>query len=76
MNVLSCNCSSYSKYSPNNDPPADAMLSVLAHELSEAASDPDLDGWYTYAGSENADLCAWKFLTTSQMDGYYYNQVG
>lgn len=44
---------------------ADAMVSVIAHELEEAASDPDLNAWYDAAGAENADKCAWTFGTTS-----------
>ena len=47
--------------SPNGNPGVDGMLSVLAHELEEAASDPDLNAWYDSAGAENADKCAWTF---------------
>ena len=42
---------------------ADAMASVLLHELAEAVTDPDLDAWYDRDGLENADKCAWRFGT-------------
>ena len=50
--------------SPNGDPGADAMVSVIAHELEETATDPDLNAWYDSSGAENADKCAWTFGTT------------
>ena len=50
--------------SPNNNPGADAMASVIAHELEEAATDPDLNAWYDNRGAENGDKCAWTFGTT------------
>ena len=40
------------------DPAADAMASVLAHELEESTSDPDLNAWYDSKRNENADKCA------------------
>ncbi len=50
--------------SPNGDAGADAMASVIAHELEESATDPELDAWYDSAGYENADKCAWTYGTT------------
>jgi hypothetical protein len=50
--------------SPNGDPAADAMVSVMAHELEETASDPNLNAWYDSTGAENADKCAWTFGNT------------
>jgi hypothetical protein len=50
--------------SPNGDAGADAMISVMAHELSEAVSDPEGNAWYASNGEENGDLCAWNFGTT------------
>ncbi len=48
--------------SPNDNLAADAMASIFAHELSEAATDPDLNAWFSNSdGSENADKCAWTF---------------
>jgi hypothetical protein len=53
---------------------ADAMVSVIAHELEEAATDPDLNAWYDGSGAENADKCAWTFGTTSTAtNGAKYN---
>ena len=49
---------------PNGDAGADGMVSIIAHELEEAASDPDLNAWYDNRGYENADKCAWTFGTT------------
>lgn len=40
------------------------MVSVIAHELEETVTDPDLNAWYDWSGNENADKCAWKFGTT------------
>ena len=50
--------------SPNGDAEADAMVSVIAHELEEAASDPQLSAWWDASGNESADKCAWTFGTT------------
>ena len=49
--------------SPNGNPGADAMVSVIAHELAEAVTDPHLNAWYFATGAENADQCAWTFGT-------------
>lgn len=60
--------------SPNLDPAADGMASVLSHELSEAITDPDGAGWYDSTGAENADKCAWKFGAESALPtGAHYN---
>ncbi|MFD2270680.1 hypothetical protein ACFS07_04905 [Undibacterium arcticum] len=60
----------------NGTPGADAMASVLAHELEEAVTDPDLNAWYSLqSGMENADKCAWNFGTTSTSNGAAYNQT-
>lgn len=50
--------------SPSGYPAADAMASVVAHELVEAVSDPQLNAWYDKRGYENADKCAWTFGNT------------
>jgi len=60
--------------SPNNNSGADGMANIIAHELSEAATDPDLNAWYDFFGNENADKCAWKFGTEySAPNGSKYN---
>jgi hypothetical protein len=58
------NCAWQTTSSPNNDPGADAMVSVIAHELEESVTDPQLNAWYDSTGAENADKCAWTFGTT------------
>ena len=49
---------------PNGNAGADGMASIIAHEIEEAISDPDLNAWYDSRGDENADKCAWTFGTT------------
>lgn len=51
---------------PNDNLAADGMASVIAHELEEATSDPELNAWFDKYGWENADKCAWSF-------GYIYS---
>jgi hypothetical protein len=46
---------------PNGNGGADGMASIIAHELEEATTDPDLNAWYDRQGAENADKCAWTF---------------
>ena len=50
---------------PNGNAGADGMASIIAHELEEAITDPDLNAWYDRRGQENADKCAWTFGSTS-----------
>lgn len=61
---------------PNGNLSADAMVSVLAHELAEAATDPDpYSGWSTWLNSETGDLCAWNFGPVFVLpNGAPYNQ--
>lgn len=62
--------------SPNGDPGVDGMISVIAHELEEAVTDPQLNAWYDSRGYENADKCAWTFGTTSTAsNGSKYNMT-
>ena len=50
------------------------MASIIAHELEEAVTDPDLNAWYDRRGYENADKCAWTFGATSTAgNGSKYN---
>ena len=59
---------------PNGTDGSDGMASIIAHELEEATSDPDLNAWYDTRGYENADKCAWTFGTTSTAaNGAAYN---
>jgi len=49
---------------PNGDVGADAMASVIAHELEESTTDPLINAWYSGNYQENADKCAWTFGAT------------
>ena len=67
-------CAWQSPNSPNNNAGADGMASIIAHELEEATTDPDLNAWYDRRGYENADKCAWTFGKTSNApNGALYN---
>jgi hypothetical protein len=67
-------CAAQTTKSPNNNISADAMLSVIAHEIVETTSDPDLNAWYDASGAENADKCAWTFGTQfTASNGSKYN---
>jgi hypothetical protein len=55
--------------SPNGNINADGMASVIAHELEEAVTDPQLNAWYDNRGYENADKCAWTFGATYSSGG-------
>jgi hypothetical protein len=63
------NCAGQTTASPNGDPGADAMVSVIAHELEETVTDPNLNAWYDSRGRENGDKCAWTFGTTYAATG-------
>jgi hypothetical protein len=59
---------------PNGNPGVDGMVSVIAHELEETVTDPDLNAWYDSSGAENGDKCAWTFGTESTAsNGTKYN---
>ena len=70
------NCSVRS-VSPNGNPGADAMVSVIAHEVAETASDPYLNAWYgTNCADENGDKCAGTYgSTTTSSNGAIYNII-
>ena len=47
---------------------------IIAHELEESVTDPDLNAWYDNRGQENADKCAWTFGAVSRApNGAAYN---
>jgi hypothetical protein len=57
-------CSAQSN-SPNGNEGADAMASVIAHELNETVTDPDINAWFHIDGNgEVGDLCDFKFGST------------
>ena len=53
------------------------MISIIAHELEETNTDPDLNAWYDGKGAEDADKCAWTFGSsqTKLASGAYYNMT-
>jgi Phosphate-induced protein 1 conserved region len=63
--------------SPNGNAGVDGMVSVIAHELEETNTDPNLNAWYDANGAEDADKCAWTFgqnlLQTGT--GAFYNMT-
>jgi hypothetical protein len=59
-----CPSSCSMQTAPNGNAGADGMASIIAHELEEAVTDPDLNAWYDRRGYENADKCAWTFGAT------------
>jgi len=70
-------CTYQTNSSPNNNPGVDAMVSVIAHELDETVTDPQLNAWYNAQGGENGDMCAWTFGSNQTLlpSGSYYNVV-
>lgn len=69
-------CSPQVSNSPNGNPAADAMVSVIAHEFVEAVSDPYGTSWFDQAGFENADKCAWTYGSASRVaNGSFANMT-
>ncbi len=64
--ITSC---AYQSVGPNLNAGADGMVSIIAHELEEAVTDPQLNAWYDSRGYENADKCAWTFGTMYTANG-------
>lgn len=58
---------------PNGNGGADGMASIIAHELEETVTDPNLNAWYDSRGAENADKCAWTFGSTYTVNGKLAN---
>ena len=66
--------------SPNNDPDADTASTATSHEVTEAATDPLLDAWFTAQGNEIGDLCAYNYglntwdggLANQQWSGHFF----
>jgi len=60
-------CSVGATLTPNDDPFADDEISIIAHEVEETNTDPQVNAWYdSYQGHtyENADKCQDDFGTT------------
>ena len=61
---------------PNGNAGVDGMISVIAHEIEEANTDPNpTSGWADSGGAENADKCAWTFgqSLNKAANGAYFN---
>ena len=58
-------CISQTGVSPNGNVAADGMVSILAHEVMEAGTDPTEDAWYgSSVSDESGDQCVWSYGTT------------
>jgi hypothetical protein len=64
--------------SPNFDPAADSMASIMSHELAEAVTDPEGTGWYEGTDQENGDKCAstWGATQTTNKGALYNMSFG
>jgi hypothetical protein len=62
---------------PNGNAGVDGMVSVVAHEMEETNTDPQLNAWFNRRGSEDADMCAWTFGShqTQLPSGAFYNMT-
>lgn len=71
------NACSIQTSSPNGNAGVDGMVSVIAHELEETNTDPNLNAWYDANGAEDADKCAWTFGQTllQTSTGAFYNMT-
>jgi len=54
----------------------EALANVSGHELSEAVTDPHLNGWYDQDGAENSDKCAWTFGPAVTLGGQSWKVQG
>jgi hypothetical protein len=59
-----------------NGPAVDGAIMAIAHEVIEAITDPEMDGYYTDdTYLENMDLCNFKPGTLYNDSGITYNLV-
>jgi hypothetical protein len=71
-------CKAQTLISPNGNTGADGMASIIAHEMGDTTTDPNLNAWYDSSNppQENADKCAWTFgATKTAVNGSIYNVV-
>jgi len=69
-----CGSCASQQNSPNGDWAADAMVSIIAHEIAEAVTDPEFNGWTDANNYENADKCSWTYGSKTYLaDGSAYN---
>jgi len=67
-NPFSCpdhiGCMKWISGSVNHNAAADALVSMIAHELAGSVTDPFFTAWWRSSnGQEVADLCSWQFGT-------------
>ncbi|HZH41951.1 MAG TPA: hypothetical protein VFD85_13125 [Gemmatimonadales bacterium] len=62
-------CTAHRHTEPATDPAAQAEINLIAHEIEESENDYDLNAWYTAAGQESADICAWDYGETYSAPG-------
>jgi hypothetical protein len=79
-------CHSSTTPSPSGNVYADTEGSILAHEITEAITDPEGTAWFSAQGNEIGDLCAFnfgtntwdynkttlKYLANQMWNGHYY----
>ncbi|MGO8856796.1 MAG: hypothetical protein ACLQO1_13955 [Steroidobacteraceae bacterium] len=58
-------CHSPTTPSPSGNVYADTEGSILAHEITEAITDPEGTAWFSAQGNEIGDLCAFNFGTNT-----------
>jgi hypothetical protein len=73
IGIPTCSDCIVHKISPNGNSGVDAAVSIIGHELAEAATNPLLNAWMDANGDENADKCAWNFTNLQYSSGYFYN---
>ncbi|HLX89393.1 MAG TPA: PKD domain-containing protein [Acidimicrobiales bacterium] len=61
--------------SPNLDPDADVIISIVSHEVNEAITDPYGSAWFDSSGAEIGDECAYIYGTLVGTAGQLYNQT-
>lgn len=68
-------CEVQAANSPNGNTGLDGMTSIIAHELSEAITDENLNAWFSNRGYENGDLCQWTFGSVYKTSNGSYANV-
>lgn len=67
-------CTVQPSSSPNDNPAADAMADVIAHELAEAVTDPQINAWFASGVQEIGDKCNWNMgAEQTAPNGSQYN---
>jgi hypothetical protein len=67
-------CQTSGQPSPNNNVPADTVMTAASHEITEAITDPLLNAWSTINGFEIGDMCAYDYGAANTYDSGKANQ--